>query len=77
MPRRIGYSLMFGSAAVSAVWAGWPASANLATLIRRVDVIAAVLILAGPPWLARKIVGPAGAGRPGPCGAVDARWCSP
>jgi hypothetical protein len=64
MPRRIGYSLMFGAAAVSLVWAGWPASANLATLIRRVDVIAAVLILAGLPWLARKIVGPAGASRP-------------
>ncbi len=64
MPRRIWYSLVSGAAAAGLVWAGWPgAPANLATLIRRVDVIAALVILAGLPWLARAVFGPAGGGR--------------
>jgi hypothetical protein len=63
MPRRIGYLLVSGAAAAGLLWAGWPgAPANLATLIRRVDVIAAVILLAGLPWLARKVLGPAGGG---------------
>ena len=63
MPRRIGYWLVSGAAAAGLVWAGWPgAPASLATLIRRVDVIAAVVLLAGLPWLARKVFGPPGGG---------------
>ena len=63
MPRRIGYFLVSGAAAAGLVWAGWPgAPANLATLIRRVDVITAVVLLAGLSWLARKVLGPPGGG---------------
>lgn len=61
MPRRIVSSLVFLAAAAALVWAGWPGSlANPATLINRVDVTAAVLMLAGLPWLARRVSGPAG-----------------
>ena len=78
MPRRIGYWLVSGAAAAGLVWAGWPgAPASLATLLRRVDVIAAVALLAGLPWLARKVSGPPGGGlarvvRRGGCAAVYA-----
>ncbi len=61
MPRRIVSSLVFLAATAGLVWAGWPgAPANPATLINRVDVIAAVVMLAGLPWLARRVFGPAG-----------------
>src|SRR5215467_2644398 len=61
MPRRIVSSLVFLAAAAGLVWAGWPgAPANPATLINRVDVIAAVVMLAGLPWLARRVFGPVG-----------------
>ena len=61
MPRRIVSWLVFLAATASLVWAGWPgAPANPATLINRVDVIAAVVMLAGLPWLARRVFGPAG-----------------
>jgi hypothetical protein len=61
MPRRIVSSLVFVAATVGLVWAGWPGRpADPATLINRVDVVAAVMTLAGLPWLARRVVGPAG-----------------
>jgi hypothetical protein len=61
MPRRIVSSLVFLAATAGLAWAGWPgAPANPATLINRVDVIAAVVVLAGLPWLARRVFGPAG-----------------
>lgn len=61
MPRRIVFSLVFLAAAAGLVWAGWPGSAaNPATLINRVDVVAVVVLLAGLPWLARRVFGPAG-----------------
>jgi hypothetical protein len=61
MPRRIVSSLVFLAAAAGLVWAVWPgAPANPATLINRVDVVAAVVILAGLPWLARRVFGPPG-----------------
>src|SRR5260370_28318292 len=61
MPRRIVCSLVFLAATAGLVWAEWPgAPANPATLINRVDVIAAVVMLAGLPWLARRGFGPAG-----------------
>jgi hypothetical protein len=61
MPGRIVSSLAFLAATAGLVWAGWPgAPANPATLINRVDVIAAVVMLAGLPWLARRVFGPAG-----------------
>lgn len=63
MPRRIVSSLVFLGAAAVLVWAGWPGTAaNPATLINRVDVIAAAAILAGLPWLARRVFGPVGDG---------------
>lgn len=61
MPRRIVSSLVFIAAAAGLVWAGWPGTAaNPATLINRVDVVAVVVILAGLPWLARRVFGPPG-----------------
>jgi hypothetical protein len=61
MVRRIVSSLVFLAATAGLVWAGWPgAAANPATLINRVDVIAAAVMLAGLPWLARRVFGPAG-----------------
>jgi hypothetical protein len=54
-------SLVFLAAAAGLVWAGWPgAPANPATMINRVDVVAVVVMLAGLPWLARRVFGPAG-----------------
>ena len=63
MPRKMVSSLAFLAATAAAtaglVWAGWPsAAANSATLINRVDVIAAVVVLAGLPWFARRVFGP-------------------
>ena len=61
MPRRIVYSLVFLAATAGLVWATWSgAAANPATLINRVDVIVAVVMLAGLPWLARRVFGPVG-----------------
>src|SRR5262249_62212868 len=61
MPRRIVSSLVFLTATAGLVWAAWPgASGNPATLINRVDVIVAVVMLAGLPWLARRVFGPVG-----------------
>jgi hypothetical protein len=60
MPRRITYALAFAAAAVGLAWAGWPGTrAGPATLINRVDVIAAVVIMAALPWAARRVFGPA------------------
>jgi hypothetical protein len=64
MPRRIVFSLAFLATSAGLVWACWPGTpANPATLINRVDAVAAVVILAGLPWLARRVVGPAGDSR--------------
>ena len=61
MPRRIVSSLVFLAATAGLVWAEWPgAPANPATVINRVDVVAVVVMLAGLPWLARRMFGPAG-----------------
>src|SRR5215472_5160254 len=61
MPRRIVSWLVFLAATVGLVWAGWPgAPADPATLVNRVDVTAVVVLLAGLPWLARRVFGPAG-----------------
>jgi hypothetical protein len=63
MPRRIVSSLVFLAATAGLVRAGWPgAPADPATLINRADVIAAVLMLAGLPWLAHRVFGPVGDG---------------
>src|SRR5262249_54439435 len=62
VPRRIVSSLVFLAAAAGLVWAGWPGpAANPAPLVHRVDVVAAVVMLVGLPWLARRVFGPAGA----------------
>jgi hypothetical protein len=62
--RRIGGWLLFGAGAAGVVRIGWPgASGSPATLINRVDVIVIVVMLAGLPWAARRLVGPAGSSR--------------
>lgn len=63
MPRRIALSLAFAAAvavaAAGLVRAGWPgSSADPATLINRVAVIATVAMLAGLPWVIRRKFGP-------------------
>ena len=61
MPGRIVSSLAFLVATAGLVWAAWPgAAANPATLINRVDVIAAVVMLAGLAWLGHRVFGPVG-----------------
>jgi hypothetical protein len=59
MPRRIACALAFAAAAAGLVWAGWRGTtANPAILINRVDVIAAVVLLAALPWAVRRVFGP-------------------
>jgi len=63
MPRKIIYPLAFGAAAAGLAWAAWPgAPADPATVISRADVIATVVMLAGLPWAARRVFGPAASG---------------
>jgi hypothetical protein len=63
MPRRIVYCAMTAAAAAVLAWATWPGAAhNPATLISRVDLVAAVLILAGLPPVVRRRYGPVGSG---------------
>ena len=64
MPRKIGYWAAFAAAAAGLAWAGWPAVAGtVATVVNRVDVIVVVFLLAGLPWVARRIFGLAGTSR--------------
>ena len=64
MPSRIGYSLAFSGAAAGLAWLSWPgAPTDPATLINRVDVLAIVVMLAGLPWAAGRVFGPAGTSR--------------
>jgi hypothetical protein len=61
MPRRIAWWLAFAAAATGLIRLVWPgAAASPAALINRVDVIAAVALLAGLPWLVRRRFGPPG-----------------
>jgi hypothetical protein len=63
MPRTIGYWLTAAAAAAALLWAAWPGAAgNPATLISRVDVVAAVVMLAGLPLGVRRRFGPVGRG---------------
>jgi hypothetical protein len=59
--RRIGYPLAFAAAAAGTAWSAWHGPrADAAVLVNRVGVIAIVVILAGLPWVTRRILGPAG-----------------
>jgi hypothetical protein len=59
--RRIGYPLAFAAAAAGTAWSAWHGPrADAAVLVNRVDVIAIVVLLAGLPWVTRRILGPAG-----------------
>jgi Na+-transporting methylmalonyl-CoA/oxaloacetate decarboxylase gamma subunit len=63
MPRTIAYWAMTAAAAAVLAWATWPGAAhNPATLISRVDLVAAVLILAGLPPVVRRKYGPGSSG---------------
>jgi hypothetical protein len=64
VPRRIARWLAFAAASAGVLWVGWagPAGHPAATVLTRVDVVAAVLILATAPWAARRRFGPAGPG---------------
>jgi len=64
MPRTIAYWAMATAAAAVVAWATWPATVhNPATLISGVDVVAAVLILAGLPPAVRRRFGSVGSGK--------------
>ncbi len=61
MLRRIGYPLAFGAATAGLAVAGWPgAPASPATLVNRVEVIAAPVLLAAAGWAARRVFAPPG-----------------
>ncbi|HEY2127808.1 MAG TPA: hypothetical protein VGH77_11560 [Streptosporangiaceae bacterium] len=63
MPRRIACWLAFAAASVAVLWVGWVGPADHpATLLTRVDVVAALLILALLPWPTRRRFGPTGPG---------------
>ena len=63
MPRRIACWLALAAASVAVLWVGWIGPAGRpATLLTRVDVVTAVLILAVAPWPARRRFGPTGTG---------------
>ena len=64
MPRVIAYWVMTAATAAVLAWASWPATVhNPATLISRVDLVAALVILAGLPRVVRRRFGPVGRGR--------------
>lgn len=63
MPRTIAYWAMTAAAAAVLAWANWPGAAhNPATLISRVDLVAAFLILAGLLPAVRRKFGSIGTG---------------
>ena len=63
MPRTIAYWVMAAATAAALSWAAWPASSpSPATLIGRVDIVAAALILAGLPPIVRRKYGRIGTG---------------
>lgn len=63
MPRRIACWLAFAAASAGVLWFGWAdPTGHPATPLTRVDVAAAVLILALLPWPIRRRYGPTGAG---------------
>jgi hypothetical protein len=58
--RRIGRWLLFAAAATVTARIAWPgAPGSFATAVTRMDVVTVVLRLAGLPWLARWLLGPA------------------
>jgi hypothetical protein len=57
--RRIGTLLLFAVAAGAAAWSAWPGRGGHAA-VARADIIATVLLLAGLPLLARRLLGPPG-----------------
>jgi hypothetical protein len=63
MPRTTAYWVMTAAAAAVVSWAAWPAASHSpATLIGRVDIFAAVVMLAGLPPVVRRRFGPVGRG---------------
>ena len=65
--RRSWYPLAFAAAAAAMAWTAWSGPpGDSAIEINRIDVIAIVLILAGLPWIVRRIRGPVADGRLAP-----------
>jgi len=63
MPRRIICMLAFAAAAAGVLWVGLTGpSGHVATVLTRVDVVAATAILAVAPWPVRRRFGPVGPG---------------
>jgi hypothetical protein len=56
--RRIGTLLVFAAAAGTAAWSAWPASSVSHAATAWTDIIGTVLLLAGLPLLARRLLGP-------------------
>jgi hypothetical protein len=55
--RRIGTLLLFAAVAGAAAWSAWPGHGGHAA-VARADIIATVLLVAGLPLLARRLLGP-------------------
>jgi hypothetical protein len=62
MPRRLVRMALFAVTAAVAAWTAWPDSSVLHAAADRFGVIATVLLLAGLPLLARRLIGPVGDG---------------
>jgi hypothetical protein len=63
MPRTVRYWLVAVAAVTALVLAGWQGPAdNPATLIGRVSVLVTAAMMAGLPWLIRRLYGPPGTG---------------
>ena len=62
--RRSWYPLAFAAAAAGMTWSAWSGPpGDSAIEINRIDVMVIVLILAGLPWLVRRVRGPVADGR--------------
>jgi hypothetical protein len=63
--RGLGYRLAFVAAAAGTAWSAWSGPAgDSAIAINRADVITIAVILAGLPWVIRRIRGPVAGTRP-------------
>jgi hypothetical protein len=59
LARKIGYGFLLSGMAAILAWVGWPGDpSSAATLISRVDVVAAVALIIVVPWLVARKFGP-------------------
>jgi hypothetical protein len=65
LARRLGYPVVFAAAAAGIAWSAWSGPAgDPAVMINRVDAITVTAVLAGLPWIVRRVRGPVPGSRP-------------